>query len=203
MGGAMISSLLDMQFCTPESIMIADRSEEKLKNFERKGCMVSQSADNFISEADIIILATKPQVLLENLVQWQELFEKEVVLISIAAGVSINSIEEASKQKKVMRVMPNTPLLVSKGVCGWYGNENIKTEEEEVVQKMLNCFGIAIKCSTEDMIDKITALSGSGPAYYFYLLEHMANKAVEFGFNKRRGRKYCFANYDGSRGVSM
>jgi len=198
MGGAIAHALLERKFCTPESLCIADPSPEKLKVFEQKGCPTSCNAQDFLSESDMVILATKPQGMGDLLQTFRPFFSSEVCLISLAAGVSLDLIQNSSGVKKRVRVMPNTPALVGMGVSGYFCSDEVSDLEKDFVQKMLNCFGIALECTSEDQINAITALSGSGPAYYFFLLEATVKKAEEFGFSMEQAKEIALQTLRGA-----
>lgn len=198
MGGAIAQALLEKNFCTPESLCIADPSPEKLKIFEAKGCPTSCNAQDFLPESDIVILATKPQGMKNLLQEFRSFFSSKTCLISLAAGVSLDSLLKSSGVKKRIRVMPNTPALVGMGVSGYLGSDEVLDEEKNFVQKMLNCFGVALACSDEDQINAITALSGSGVAYYFFLLEITVKKAELFGFSAEQAKEIALQTLRGA-----
>lgn len=198
MGGAIAQALLDKNFCTPESLCIADSNTKKLNIFERRGCPISENAEDFVGESDIIILAVKPQGMESVLRSLSPFLKQNVLLVSLAAGCSVSSIQKFSQQKKVMRVMPNTPALLGMGLSGYYADSSVSLSEKEVVQKMLNCFGMAVECSTEDQINAITALSGSGPAYYFRILEITIHQAKMFGFSDAQAKEIALQTLRGA-----
>jgi len=107
--------------------------------------------------------------------------------LSIAAGISVLDIQENSGIDSIVRIMPNTPLLIGKGVSGYFMSKKVAENDENIsyIRNMINCFGLAIECETEEKINSITALSGSGPAYFFRLLESMAEQGENFGFSKK------------------
>ncbi len=191
MGSAMGIALLDSGYITPENFYVANPSKEKLQKFLEKGCHISQNAEDFIPEADVIILATKPQILRNLLSEMNEKnkFSENQILVSIAAGVPVSEIQKHSGIKKIVRVMPNTPLLVGKGVSGYFMSDNLNNEEKNKISRMIEIFGLAIKCENEEKINAITALSGSGPAYFFRILESMSEQAENFGFTKDEAEK--------------
>ena len=198
MGSAIAKKILQSNFCTAESLCVSDPNAEKLEYFERLGCPTSTNASDFIADCDVIILAIKPQKVRELLSEWKKLFSSNVVLCSIAAGISELDLQHYSGIEKIIRIMPNTPLLVGEGVCGWHANSSVETHEKDMMQKMLNYFGLAIECHTENMIDSITALSGSGPAYYFYVLEQMQVKAEELGFPSAEAKEIALQTMRGA-----
>ncbi len=189
MGSAIGKALLAEHFVSSNSLLVSDTWEKNLDFFMEQGCKTSPCTEELIPEVDIIILATKPQPLRNLLKEWAEkkLFKKEVILLSIAAGVSVADIQDNSGVSSVVRVMPNTPLLVGKGVSGYFMSESVAKESEnrEYFAKMMKSFGLAVQCETEEKINAITALSGSGPAYFFRLLESMAEQGEAFGFTKK------------------
>ncbi len=202
MGSAIAKKLLSSNFCTPENIAISDHSEEKLEYFERLGCPTSTDSSCFIPDSQFIILAIKPQILRSFLSNVQHLFSSETVLCSIAAGVNENDLYENSGCEKIIRIMPNTPLLVSEGVCGLYANNKVSSDEKNIIHRMLNCFGLVVECENEDLIDSITALSGSGPAYYLYVMEEMQKKAMRFGFSKEIAKEIALQTLRGAGALS-
>jgi len=188
MGSAIGKSLLSQNFVNPDVFLVSDTWKENLDFFTNKNCITSANAEELIPDADIIILATKPQPLRDLLSEWsnKKLFKKNVIILSIAAGISVSDIQKYSNILSVVRVMPNTPLLVGKGVSGYFISEEVAKKDENIVfiEKMMNCFGFAVKCETEEKINAITALSGSGPAYFFRLLESMQEQGEAFGFTE-------------------
>jgi len=191
MGSAIANALLSSSIISSENFFIADPTPEKTQKFLEKGCHTAQTPEQFLVDAEIIIVATKPQVLRNLLATWKEkqLFSKNQVIISIAAGVSVSEIQKYSGVKKIVRVMPNTPLLVGKGVSGYYTSPEISEQEFLEISGMINTFGLAIHCESEEKIDSITALSGSGPAYFFRILESMSEQAEKFGFSKQEAEQ--------------
>lgn len=191
MGSSIANALLSSSFVSPEKFSIADPSQKKTQKFLKKGCNTAKKPEQFLLESEIIILATKPQVLRDLLKKWNEkkLFSKNQIIISIAAGISVSEIQKYSGLQKIVRVMPNTPLLVGKGVSGYYISPEISKEESSEISHMIKTFGLAIYCESEEKINSITALSGSGPAYFFQILESMSEQAEKFGFSREESEQ--------------
>lgn len=188
MGGAIATAMLEKKFILPENFYISDRSEENLKNFSIAKGNTSTNALDFIKKADVIIMAVKPQMMREILSSYAEKISADTILISIAAGVSVNDLQESSGLTRSIRVMPNTPLLVGKGTSGYFFSGIFSAEEKAYITAMMETFGLAIECETEEKINAITALSGSGPAYFFRILEIMAQQGEEFGFTEKQSQ---------------
>jgi len=170
---------------------------EKLSEFELSGCDKGCDINEEVKDQDILIIAVKPQ-------SAGELFQSIItnlsdkLIISIMAGVSVEKIVKLSGSKKIVRSMPNLGVQVGKGVVGWIATEEVGDKEKELVQKIFSSMGMEVELKDENKIDEITALSGSGPAYFFYLVELLAQKAIRFGFDKDIAEKIAVATLAGS-----
>ena len=125
-------------------------------------------------------------------------FEPNALLVSIAAGLSMKFLREKSGLQKVIRVMPNLPATVQCGVSGMYVPEGVSTEEAKSVRVLLESFSTVIDCHTEDQIDAMTALSASGPGYYFRILEIMMAEGQKFGFSPEDAQKIALETLRGA-----
>lgn len=142
-------------------------------------------ADNAeaVAAADLVVIATKPQVAGKALGEIAKVLrERRPTILSIAAGLRIASIEEAAgTQLPVVRAMPNTPALVRRGVSGWFANERVGETGRRLAHAVLEAAGEAIEVGSEDLLDAVTAVSGSGPAYFFLLVEALADAGAKAG----------------------
>jgi pyrroline-5-carboxylate reductase len=138
--------------------------------------------DNFTP--DIVVLAVKPQ-LMQGVLKHQSAHLKNLLIISIAAGVSVAQIQEWSQQlnARVVRCMPNTPALVSQGIAGLFFTENCSEEDRSITRQIFSSCGEVLELKNEDEINAVTAISGSGPGYVFFLMEALAQAAKNLGFN--------------------
>lgn len=200
MGSAIVKSILKNILYKPEDLYLIDTNIEKLSHFKDLGCNISiaENENKIIESSDILLLAIKPQSIKNYLEKIKKYLPKNILIISIIAGVSTSVLSEYSGINKIIRIMPNTPLLVNEGVSGYYVTKNVNEDEKDIVKKLLNSFGLAIFCNTESQIDKITALSGSGPAYYFYLLEQTIDQAKSFGFTEEESKTIALQTMKGS-----
>lgn len=136
-----------------------------------------------IENADIIVLAVKPQVLQKVLADLP--LAKHQLLISIAAGIPIRTLESNSpQQQSVVRCMPNTPALVGAGISALFANLAASVEHRAQAEALLRSVGKVIWADAESQLDAVTAVSGSGPAYFFYLMEAMVRAGVELGLSR-------------------
>lgn len=146
---------------------------------------VAVAADNAaaIATADVVVLAVKPQVM--GTVTAALPLSCDQLVISIAAGVPIASIERwSSAAQPVVRCMPNTPALLGAGVTGLYANPAVGTTGRMLAERILGAAGRTIWVENEDQLDAVTAVSGSGPAYFFYLMEAMIEAGQALGLSK-------------------
>jgi pyrroline-5-carboxylate reductase len=153
----------------------------------RKIAPLAVYSDNVaaVRGADIIILAVKPQVMAQATDSIAETVQaRGALVISIAAGVTIASMQaRLGPQAAIVRCMPNTPALLGCGASGLFANERTSAQQREYAQRVLSAVGITCWVSSEQELDAITALSGSGPAYFFLLLEAMIDAGVELGLD--------------------
>jgi pyrroline-5-carboxylate reductase len=131
------------------------------------------------------VLCVKPttiaSVLQEILPVWQQ---HQPLIISVAAGFKVAAMQrELGNKASIIRAMPNMAALVGSGATGLYANTNVSTEKQEMAESILRSVGIIHWVEAEDQLDKLTSLSGSGPGYLFYMMEAMANQAIDFGLD--------------------
>lgn len=194
MGEAIIGALIRTEIVSPSMIYVTDISEERL-DMMKKTYGVHAMTDNFelFSACDIVILAIKPQQMNSVLSQIREQegygVSDRKLIISIAAGIPTKKIEnllypsldEADRKKlPIIRVMPNTPSLVLAGMSGMSANPNTADEDINICKTILESMGKVIEFE-EEKLDAVTALSGSGPAYVFYMIESMTEAGINMG----------------------
>lgn len=185
MATALIKGLIAKGFpCA--NIWAADPNSEQL-NLLKADSSINVSNDNtdVIQHADIVVLAVKPQLMNEVLFPLQKvLAAKTVLLISIAAGVSVKTLEALSSDKQaIVRCMPNTPSLIKAGASALFANECTTDEQKQQAQSILSAVGMACWLQQERDIDTVTALSGSGPAYFFLFIEALETAAIDLGLD--------------------
>ena len=151
---------------------------------------VSDSNADAVANADVIILAVKPQIMAEATASIAEAAQAAgAVTISIAAGVTIASMHERlGPHAAIVRCMPNTPALLGCGASALYANAQVSTQQRDYAQAILSAVGITCWVETESELDAITALSGSGPAYFFLFMEAMIDAGVELGLRRDTAR---------------
>ena len=160
-----------------------DPSLAACENFQRVTGIknvVAQDPAEYIHLSEAILLAVKPQMIEKALAGIKEHVQNKL-LISIAAGVPVARLQELSGCSRIIRVMPNTPALVGQGASGYYVSSGCSKEDAEFAEKILNATGVAAKVNDENLLDAVTALSGSGPAYVFECIQALADGGVAEG----------------------
>ncbi len=198
MATAIIGGMLESDFVAPENIYIFDSSVEKCSYFKSKG--VSVGADNIevVLNSDIITVAVKPQNYAEVLGQFSTVDCSDKIFVSIAAGISIDFVRSQLNQNvKVVRVMPNTPLLLSKGASALCPSADMTNEEFEPVKEMFALSGV-VEIIEEEHMNEIIAVNGSSPAFFYLFAKAMADYAVSCGIDREKALNLICATYEGA-----
>lgn len=184
--GNMASALVEGLLATgvaPAQLWASDTEAAKLQTLATRG--VHTTTDNLaiVAACDVVILAVKPQVM-GAVVQplRAALAAKPLLLLSVAAGIPCSRLAEwSSPQQAIVRCMPNTPALVQAGASALYANAAVSSAQREIAGAILQAVGLACWLDHESQMDAVTALSGSGPAYFFLLLEAMQAAGIQLG----------------------
>ncbi len=192
MAKAMIGGMLQKGMVQPEEIIgsakTAATGEKMAKEY---GIVIKKSNAEVATEAEVLVLAVKPQFFGEVIEEIKDCVKPETLIISIAAGKTLEWIENAfAKSIKLVRCMPNTPALVGEGCTGVCVNEQVSEQEKEYSVQLMESFGKA-SVVPEQLMDAVGAVSGSSPAYVFMFIEAMADAAVAAGMP--RAQAYEFA----------
>ncbi|MGR8980410.1 MAG: pyrroline-5-carboxylate reductase [Gammaproteobacteria bacterium] len=193
-GGNMATSLISGLIASghaPQQIGVSDVNPDALETLKAKFQVnVSESNDEVINEADVVVLAVKPQLMSEVAQKaCAAVRQKKPLVVSIAAGISQSSLSRwLGEETAIVRCMPNTPALVLTGATALHANDNVTKEQHNMAENIMRAVGIAIWVKEESQLDAVTAVSGSGPAYFFLLMEAMEKTAEELGLNKATAR---------------
>lgn len=181
MSGAIVSGLTQAGY-TPASITVTNRSQEKRDHFsQRFGVQVSSDNLASVQWADMVVLAVKPQALLAVCHEIASVIRSSQIVISIAAGIRIAQIKSAIQVPAgIIRAMPNMAATVRGSATALYA-KNLDEPAKQAAQAIFNEVGSAVWLSDEAQLSMVTALSGSGPAYYFLLTETLITAAIELG----------------------
>jgi pyrroline-5-carboxylate reductase len=197
MAEALVAGIIEKGVCAPQELIVTDIAQERLKHFELMyGVGTSDNNAVAITDADVVMLAVKPQIFGSIWSDLVCLLKPGALVASIMAGVPSEKIA-MGEQIKVVRVMPNTPSLIGEGAAGIAAGAYASEEDLKLVEKMMRAVGATVIVKEEE-INAVTALSGSGPAYVFYLLEAMLEAAAEMGLQQDVSRELALATVIGA-----
>jgi pyrroline-5-carboxylate reductase len=199
MGEILIASLLKAKFTAPEQVMAFDAEGERLRLVQKKYGIKKASNNNHLStQCDPILLCVKPQSMREVIEEIADSLNPSKLLISIAAGIPLYSIETyARKQLRLVRVMPNINIVVQEGASA-IAPGNLATHEDlKLVKAIFDCVGKSITIH-EPLMDAVTGLSGSGPAYVFLMIEALIDAGVLLGMTRSQALTLAIQTVMGS-----
>ncbi len=190
MASSIIGGLINNGWPTYQLIATA-RTEATLSNIREK-FNIETTVDNHqaVGKADVIMLCVKPQVMKEVLMDLSPSIKPNALIISVAAGITMESLQKwGGEYLSIVRSMPNTPSLLQCGASGLYANNNVSTDHKTLTDDIFNAIGIAKWVDQESLIDAVIAVSGSGPAYYFLLMEIMEQVGSRLGLDVETSRQ--------------
>ena len=199
MGEAMIGGLLRHRLVEAGAITAADRHPERL-NEVRDLFGVETTQDNRVAvrKARIVVLSVKPQVLSAVCAELTGVLRRSTLVVSIVAGARIASIAAGLGHDAIVRTMPNTPAQVGEGMTVWTATAAVSETQREQAGAMLGALGKQLYVQDEGFLDKATAVSGSGPAYVFMLMEALIDAAVHLGWSRADAREMVIQTVKGS-----
>jgi len=194
---ATISGMINNNFI-PKNIYILDVDKKRIDYMVNRYKVVAFNTEDFFSNSDVLVLAVKPQIVSKVLTEYKDFIKKSHLLISIAAGISIDNISSLISTEKIIRVMPNTPALISRGISALtYKSHIINDIDKEIVEKIMESIGEFVWLE-ETQMNAVTALSGSGPAYVYRFIDAMIDGGVLVGLPKELARKLVLETVLGS-----
>jgi pyrroline-5-carboxylate reductase len=192
MGEAMLAALLSKGLSSPQDIAVSDISETRRQHLQQK-YGVTVMADNrkapIIIGAGVIVLAIKPQNLAQVMAELKGQIKPTQLVLSIIAGAKLSTLCQGLKHSRVVRAMPNTPAQIGEGMTVWAATKEVTRRQKKWAGSILGAMGKEIYVADEKYIDMATAVSGSGPAYFFLFVEALVEAAVNIGFSPRMARE--------------
>ena len=199
MGLTFAKSFLSTHIVKPEDMFVLEKSLEKAEELQKLNIgKIFGEPGTFVKEADLIILAVKPQDAKELFSKIKSYIDEQQVVLSIMAGVKIATITAGLGTKKVVRAMPNLPAQIGVGMTVFTSSNDVTRIELVTVQNLINATGKAIYVEDENMIDAATAISGSGPAYVFYLMQGLIEAANQMGFTQAEAELLSYQTFRGA-----
>lgn len=199
MGATFAESFLSAHIIRPNDLTILEHISERVVYLRKQyACIVEETVGDFVSHSDLIVLAVKPQDAPTLYPVLRPYLNDDKLVLSIMAGVTMQSISQGLGLSKVVRSMPNLPAQVGQGMTAFTASPGVTRRELIEVQNLLSTTGRAIYFDNEQMIDASTAVSGSGPAYVFYFMESMIKAAMQIGFNESQAELLVWQTFMGA-----
>lgn len=204
MGKAMLGALVKADGINVEDVLVSTKTKNSAENIKRDFNVETTLSNVEVAEkSDVLFLAVKPYFFKAVIEEVRDVVKEDVIIVSIAAGVTISQIEEwFNKDAKVVRTMPNTPALVNEGMSAICANKNITNEELEYIGSLYNLFG-KYEILDEKDFHAFIALCGSSPAYVFMFIEAMADAGVKLGIPRAKAYRLAEQSILGSAKLAL
>ncbi|TQK12736.1 MULTISPECIES: pyrroline-5-carboxylate reductase [unclassified Herbaspirillum] len=198
MATALIGGLVG-KVAEPQNIHVVDLNADSLQALQGKfGVTTATAIDGAVASCDVVVLAVKPQQIHDVVATLKPFIGAQLVL-SIAAGIRIADMSRwLDGHQAIVRAMPNTPALIGGGITGVAARQEVSTLQRAQADSILKAVGETLWVSSEEQLDAVTAISGSGPAYVFYFLEAMEKAAAELGLSPADGMQLAKATFEGA-----
>ena len=209
MAEALIKGVIDHKICLPDNIVCFDIDKKRLDYLQQiysvQKCLndngfIEEESEILLKDSEIFVLSIKPDQASDVLNILKKYIDPSKLIISIMAGIKIEKIENiiaSNKQFQIVRAMPNTPALIGEGAIGYSCNGFVNISNKDFISHIFSAIGIALEVSESDL-DAVTALSGSGPAYVFYLAEALIEAGVNMGLNEEVSKILIYQTLLGS-----
>lgn len=207
-GGNMARSLIGglvADGLSADNIHVMDTQKAVLQTLKQTfAVQVHEDLASAVASADVIVLAVKPQQMQDVVKSLATVWPANALLISIAAGIRLADLGRwLQKDTAIVRAMPNTPSLVQAGATALFANNHVSEQQREQAEAILRAVGLALWLDNETKMDAVTALSGSGPAYFFLVMEAMENAAIELGLPQETARLLCLETAFGAAKMAL
>ena len=198
MASAMISGLIQQGFL-PNNLLAIDplptARNYLSEQFQIRTATDVTQCENFLEVSQLIILCVKPQQLLEAITQLNislgQISGSQILTLSIVAGVRIADIAKQLGHARIVRAMPNTPALIQKGITGLYAGQHVNQQDIQLINLVCQSIGTSLWVNQEVLLDAVTAISGSGPAYVFSMIEHLTNSGIQLGLTAEQAKLFA------------
>lgn len=199
MAEAMVTGLLQKKVVPASDITLSGPRPGRLENLaDQYGVNVTTENLSAVKQADVVVLAVKPQSLKEVQLELAGKIPADALVLSIIAGTRLETLMEGLVHPAVVRAMPNTPAQVGEGITVWTSTEAVSAEQHDQAATILAAFGQELHVEEEDYLDMATALSGTGPAYVYLFMEAMVDAGVHLGFPRRIAEQLVVQTLKGS-----
>ncbi|WP_157267504.1 pyrroline-5-carboxylate reductase [Azohydromonas aeria] len=202
MAGALIGGLLQSGRPASSILVVEPMEAQRVKLLQTFGVVALPAAAPALSQAQVVVWAVKPQLFREAAAPCAGRVQQALQL-SVMAGIRSDAIAAATGSDAVVRAMPNTPALIGQGIAGLYARAAVSAAQKGEVEALLSPTGRTLWVEREEDLDAVTALSGSGPAYVFYVVEAMMAAAEKMGLTAEQGRELALATVAGAAALAQ
>jgi pyrroline-5-carboxylate reductase len=202
MASAIIGGLLRAGRAADSLRVVEPFEAQRLKLQQDFGVRCLAAADASLADAGLVVWAVKPQLFGEAAAPLQGLLTGALQL-SVMAGIRSDTIVRATGSERVVRAMPNTPALIGQGIAGLFARRAVSAADKALVEQVLAPTGATLWVDEESQLDAVTALSGSGPAYFFYVVEAMMAAAQQMGLSAEQGRQLALSTCAGAAALAL
>ena len=205
MAQALISGLIGCGV-KPELITVSAPSKETREQYDKQQMNTIDASEDpkaAVIGADVVVLAVKPQVMRQVIGEFAGALDNQLV-ISVAAGLSTEVLSGMlNGYRNIVRAMPNTPSMIQMGATGLYGTDNISAEQKQLATAVMEASGLVMWVENEEHMHAVTAVSGSAPAYMFYFIESMVDRAVALGLDQEQALALALQTMMGAAKMAM
>ncbi len=205
MAQALISGLIGCGV-KPELITVSAPSKETREQYDKQQMNTVDASEDpkaAVIGADVVVLAVKPQVMRQVIGEFADALDNQLV-ISVAAGLSTEVLSRMlNGYRNIVRAMPNTPSMIQMGATGLYGTDNISAEQKQLATAVMEASGLVMWVENEAHMHAVTAVSGSAPAYMFYFIESMVDRAVALGLDQEQALALALQTMMGAAKMAM
>lgn len=204
MGEAFLRGLLRAEVASPSDIAVAEVSEARRTALTEHAVRVTEDAESACIGADLVLLAVKPQDLQAVAESLQGHIPPEAVVVSIAAGVTLEDVQRHTGHRAAVRVMPNLPAAIGEGAATYYAADVVSGRQRARVEEVLGAVATAVvEVADDEAMDLATAVHGSGPGYVYMMIEAMIDSAVRLGMKRQDATDLVLATVAGSARYAM
>jgi pyrroline-5-carboxylate reductase len=185
MGLIYARAFLKYNIVSKSELLLVEKNEKRKEELKKLDIgKVVIPADGIIKQSDVIILAVKPQDFSELTADLKSVLNKETIVVSIMAGINISFLQEKLNHDRIIRAMPNSPVEIGMGITAYCLSKGVNTEQARKAENLLSTTGRTLYLEDEKLMDAVTAISGSGPAYFFYFVQQLVTVGKKMGFDE-------------------
>lgn len=189
MGMIYARAFLKFESVSPDQLLLIEKNETRAEELKKLNIgRVTDISDPDLSDCELLLLSVKPQDFIEFSHQIKGKLQADTLILTIMAGITTEKISQMLAHKPILRAMPNSPAALGMGITALYANEFVTMTALRKAENLLSPTGRTILLDQEDLMNAVTAVSGSGPAYFFYIVKHMMEAAKNMGLNDSHAR---------------